>query len=401
LTPVKIMANSKQNKKHGRTVLLFVGLVALTAFGWLHAGLAQQDARSRRVAPVQSPTPPRNGNPTPTPATTGSPTDDGVEVNPEDVIKIDSNLVNVNVRVVDRNNRPISDVQKNEFTLYEDGVQQDIQFFTKEEVPISYGIAVDNSGSMRSQITTVIDASKNIVGSNRPGDETFVVRFTGRDNIELLQDFTSNKQELVDTLDEKILIEPGQTAIIDAVYLSVERLGQSRDRSNPDDKRRHALILVTDGEDRDSYHKESDLFELLRENDVQIYIIGFVDELGTQGGLIKKSPQEKAVALLNDLAKQTGGRVFFPKSLDELPGIANEITRDLRTQYVLSYAPTKVDDGSFRSLRVTVADAPGRDKRIALTRSGRNASTQPTGPAPRATPKPVPPKAAPTPRRVN
>jgi Ca-activated chloride channel family protein len=395
------MANSTQTQKYGRTVLFFVGLLALTAFGWLHAGMAQQDARSRRITPVQSPTPPRNGNPTPTPATSGSPADDGTDVDPNDIIKIDTNLVNVNVRVVDRNNRPISDIQQNEFSIFEDGVPQKIEFFTKEEVPISYGIAVDNSGSMRSQITTVIDASKNIVSSNRPGDETFVVRFTGRDNIELLQDFSANKQEVMDTLDEKILIEPGQTAIIDAVYLSVERLGQSRGRSNPDDKRRQALILVTDGEDRDSYHKESDLFDLLRENDVQIYIIGFVDELATQGGLIKKSPQEKAMALLNDLAKQTGGRVFFPKSLDELPGIANEITRDLRTQYVLGYYPAKENDGSFRNLRVTVADAPGRDKRIALTRSGRNATTQPAGPAPRTTPKPVPPKAAPTPRRIN
>lgn len=398
---MKIMTNSKHRNRHARTVLFFLGLVVLTGIGWLHSGLAQQDNRARRIGAAQSPTPPRSGNPTPTPVASGTPTDEGVDVDPADIIKIDTNLVNVNVRVVDRNNRPISDVRQNEFTIYEDGVQQEIGFFTKEEVPISYGIAVDNSGSMRSQITTVIDASKNIVGSNRPGDETFVVRFTGRDNIELLQDFTANKQDLIDTLDEKILIEPGQTAIIDAVYLSVERLGQTRNRNNPDDKRRHALILVTDGEDRDSYHKERDLFELLRENDVQIYIIGFVDELTTQGGLIKKSPQEKAVNLLNDLAKQTGGRVFFPKSLDELPGIANEITRDLRTQYVLGYYPTKENDGSFRNLRVTVADAPGREKRIALTRTGRTATAQPNSRASQPAPKPAPPKSSPTPRRTN
>lgn len=389
------MAHSKTKNNHGRTVILFAGLLALTALGWLHASLAQQDTRSRRTFPGPAATPPATGTPSP------SPTDDGVDVNDGEVITVDTNLVNVNVRVVDRNNRPISDVQQNEFSIFEDGVPQKIEFFTKEEVPISYGIAVDNSGSMRTQINTVIDASKNIVGSNRPGDQTFIVRFTGSDNIELLQDFTANKQELIDTLDEKILIEPGQTAIIDAVYLSVERLGQARTRNNPDEKRRHALILVTDGEDRDSYHKESELFELLRENDVQIYIIGFVDELSAQGGLIKKSPQEKAMALLNDLAKQTGGRVFFPKSLDELPGIANEITRDLRTQYVLGYYPTKENDGSFRNLRVSIADAAGKDKRIALTRSGRTASNQPASPALKPTPKPVPPKSAPAPRRIN
>src|SRR5689334_10598883 len=104
------MANSKTINNHGRTVLLFVGLLALTAFGWLHAGLAQQDARSRRITVAQSPTPPRTGNPTPTPE------DGGTDVDEGEVIKVDTNLINVNVRVVDRNNRPISDVQQNEFS---------------------------------------------------------------------------------------------------------------------------------------------------------------------------------------------------------------------------------------------------------------------------------------------
>lgn len=398
---MKLMANNENRPARHRLVLLFAGLLVLTAIGIAYPSLAQQDGRSRRATGAPpTPTPPRMATPTPAPTPKGSATpDDGNgEVDPEDIIKVDTDLVNVNVRVVDRNNRPISDVKEGEFSLFEDGVQQQIGFFSKEEVPISYGIAVDNSGSLRSQLLTVIDASKTLIGNNRPGDETFIVRFTGQDNIQLLQDFTSNKKDLIDTMEEQMLVEPGQTAIIDAVYLSVERLGQYRKSDDPNDRRRRALILVTDGEDRDSYHNEKDLFNLLRETDVQIYVIGFVEELSKEGGFVKKSPQEKAVRLLDDLSKQTGGRVFYPKSLDELPGIAGDITRDLRTQYVLGYYPSsKTGDGNYHSLKVTVADAPGKDKRLALTRSGRtaNTTTKPVGPA--NTPKPATP--TPTPRR--
>ena len=105
---------------------------------------------------------------------------------------------------------------------------------------------------------------------------------------------------------------------------------------------------------------------------MQIYVIGFVNELDKEGGLIRKSPRDRAVNLINKLASETGGRAFFPQSVAELPQIANEIVRDLRTQYVLAYNPTnKARDGSYRAIKVSVADAPGRDKRIALTRSGR------------------------------
>lgn len=398
---MKLMAKNENRPARHRLVLLFTGLLVLTAIGIAYPSLAQQDGRSRRATNAPpSPTPPRMGTPTPAPTPAGSATpDEGIrDIDPDEVIKIDTDLVNVNVRVVDRNNRPISDVKESEFSLFEDGVQQQIGFFTREEVPISYGIAVDNSGSLRSQLLTVIDASKTIIGSNRAGDETFIVRFTGQDNIQLLQDFTSNKKDLIDTMEEQMLVEPGQTAIIDAVYLSVERLGQYRKSDDPNDRRRRALILVTDGEDRDSYHNEKDLFNLLRENDVQIYVIGFIDELSKEGGLIKKSPQERAVKLLDDLAKQTGGRVFYPKSLDELNGIASDITRDLRTQYVLGYYPSsKTGDGNYHSLRVTVADAPGKEKRLALTRSGRTATTPTKPAAPKTTPKPA--TATPTPRR--
>ena len=254
-------------------------------------------------------------------------------------------------------------------------------FFTREEVPVSYGLAVDNSGSLRSQLQSVIDAGKTIISSNRPGDETFLVRFISSDKIETLQDFTSNMDLLSEAIDN-MYIEGGQTAVIDAVFLSAERVAEYK-KGDDNDRRRRALIVVTDGEDRVSFYKQEQLFARLREADVQIYVVGFVNELEKDGGFIRKSSRDKAVNLLNKLSSETGGRAFFPQSTSELPKIASEIVRDLRTQYVLAYNPTnKARDGSYRAIRVAVADSSSRDKRIALTRGGRLA---PKGPPPAPT----------------
>ena len=302
------------------------------------------------------------------PKPTPEPTDE--DFGEGSILKINTELVTLNVRVIDRNNRPIDNVRESDFHVFEDGVLQPIESFTREEVPISYGLAIDTSGSLRSQLQGVIDAGKTIINSNKPGDETFLVRFISSDKIETVQDFTPSKDLLMDGLDS-LYVEGGQTAIIDAVYLTAEHVAEYK-KGNDSDRRRRALIVITDGEDRSSFYSQEKLFARLREEDVQIYVIGFVRELDKDGGLILKIPRDKAVNLINKLATETGGRAFFPEALSELPQIANEIIRDLRTQYVLAYNPTnKLRDGSFRSIRVAVDEGTSRDKRIALTRNGR------------------------------
>ena len=282
------------------------------------------------------------------------------------------------MRVIDRNNRPINDVPQNAFHVYEDGALQPIETFSREEVPISYGLAVDTSGSLRSQLQSVIDAGKTIINANKPGDETFLVRFISSDKIETVQDFTASKDLLMDGLDS-FYVEGGQTAIIDAVYLSAEHVSEYK-RGDDGDRRRRALIVITDGEDRNSFYKQEQLFARLREEDVQIFVIGFVNELEKEAGLIRKSPREKAVGLINKLATETGGRAFFPESISDLPQIANEIIRDLRTQYVIAYNPTnKTQDGTYRAIKVTVDQPTSGDKRIALTRNGRLARKEGQG----------------------
>jgi len=346
-----------------------------------------QTGPGRRVAPqLGAPPPPPILRPKPTP--TPDPTT--AEISENDILKINTELVTLHVRVIDRNNHPINRLGKDEFKVLEDGVPQQIFSFTEEEVPVIYGLAVDTSGSVRPQFQQIIDAAKTIINSNKKGDESFIERFISSDKIETVQDFTASKDLLLDGLDT-LYVEGGQTAVVDGVYLAAEHVAEYK-KGGDDDRRRRALIVVTDGEDRASYYQETQLFQRLREEDVQIFVIGFVNELDAEKGLIRKSPRDKAVALINRLATDTGGRAFFPQSISELPQIANEIVRDLRTQYVISYDPTnKAHDGTYRSIKVTVAQ-PGGERRIALTRNGRNAGLP-------GSPKPA--KATPTPANNN
>jgi Ca-activated chloride channel homolog len=385
------------------------------------AARQQQQGRPRRVntavsnaaaqtqpAPRQTPAPAQTPTPTPTPPQTPSapklrqqptaePDDPNREPTNEEIeeggiVTVETNLVNLHVRVVDRNNRPINDVSNEEFRVFENGVQQQILFVNREEVPISYGLVVDNSGSLRSQIGQVVEAAKTIVASNKPGDEAFVVRFIASDEIKILQDFTADKAALGDALDD-MFIEGGQTAVIDAVYLAAEHAAERRKNDPVEDKRRRALILVTDGEDRNSFYKREQLFEAMKEQDVQIFVIGFVNELEKERGFISPSKRQKAVDLLDKMAKETGGRTFYPTSLAELPGIAEQITKDMRTQYIVSFKPTVTGrPGEFRPIRVAVTDGRGGEKRIAVTRAGYTARGQA---APTPQPKPAPAGAQP------
>ena len=391
---------------------------ALATLSLIIAGVtsAQQRPRTAAPTPTATPTPERQATPAQTgpgrqiapqlgapppppvlkPKPTPTPDPNSAEIDEGSTLRINADLVTLNVRVIDRNNRPINGIRQDEFKVYEDGVAQPIFSFTQEEVPVIYGLAVDTSGSLRPQFNQVIDAAKTIINSNKPGDETFLERFISSDKIETIQDFTASKDALMDGLDT-LYIEGGQTAVIDGVYLAAEHIAEYK-RGKDDDRRRRALIVVTDGEDRASYYSQEQLFQHLREQDVQIYVIGFVGELEAERGLIRKSPRGKAVDLINKLATDTGGRAFFPQSISELPQVANEIVRDLRTQYVISYDPTnKTHDGTYRAIKVVVNQPTSAEKRIALTRSGRTAlapgatasrpGTQPSPNTPRRPPQ--------------
>jgi Ca-activated chloride channel homolog len=334
----------------------------ISIFGLLAAGLLLAVSgglsQTRPTIVTQS-----SATPTPIPSPT---------IQEEDqVIKVDTELVNLNVRVVDRNGRPINDLRQGDFKVFEENQPQQIEFFSKSEVPTNYTLVVDNSGSLRQQLDKVIEAGKILVNSNRKDDETSIIRFVGNDKITIEEDFTPNKQDLIEALDN-MFIEGGQTAVRDAVYLAAQRVTEYEKSNKTDDKKRRALVLVTDGEDRNSFYTEPQLFELLRESDVQIYVVGFVDDLDSDAGFIRKSPKAKAKSFLEKLANDTGGKAYFPTSVAELPAIARNIASELRTQYSIGYQPPlDVPPGTFRNIKVVVSDGPGASKRIAITKAGR------------------------------
>jgi len=334
---------------------------------------AQSTMPSPRVSatPTPTPAPPKLASETPTPNPIAAITD------PNEVIKVETELVNLNVRVLDRNGRPINSLQQREFKILEDGVPQQIEFFERAEVPTNYGIVVDNSGSMRQLLDKVVEAGKILINTNKPADESMIIRFVGRDKIEIEQPFTPNKNDLIDALDN-LYIEGGQTAIIDAVYLAVENIDEYEKNKKDGAPKRRALILVSDGEDRNSYYNEKQLFELLRESEVQIYAIGFVDELSKEGGFISKSPRDKAKSFLERIATESGGKAYFPTNAAALPDLAREISNELRTQYSIGYIPSNdKKDGTFRNIKVQIDDGPNKEKRIAVTRAGRIAEGAP------------------------
>lgn len=342
------------------TIFLTLFAGALLAFSALLPVEAQTDSSPPKPSPTVDPV----GTPPP------------LVIESDGEIVIETELVNLNVRVVDRFNRSVANLKQGDFQVYEDRVLQPIGFFSTEEVPTNYTLVIDNSGSLREQLEQVIDAGKTIIGTNRPDDETSIIRFVSSDKIMLEQDFTSEKQDLMDALDN-LYIEGGQTAIIDAVYLAADRINEYEKVRN--DAKRRALILVTDGEDRDSVYNEKQLFELLRETNVQIYVVGFVEELDSDGSIIRKSPQKKAKKFLTRLAEDTGGKVYFPKATNELQSIAVDIANELRTQYSIGYVPTNDrKDGTFRNIRVVVKEGPNKQRRIALTRTGRVAEPEST-----------------------
>jgi len=328
-----------------------------------------------KTPPVAAPTPTTQIPPTtqtpPTPAPSPSP---AIEDDNE-VLKIETEEVSLNVRVVNAGNRPVGNLKESSFKVYEDGVLQSITSVSLAEVPIFNALVIDNSRSLRTQLKKVIEAGKIIVGTNKAQDESSIVRFISADQIEVVQEFTSNKSSIDNALDN-LFVEGGQTAIIDAVYRSAEMVEKYQNSQKKEDVKLRALILVSDGDDRSSRFSEQQLFELLRNSSVQIYAIGFINDLSDAPDAVTGlSPRAKARAFLTRLAQETGGRVYFPDSIDGLPGIATEIAGELRTQYVVSYAPTNdVRDGGFRRIKVEIADDASGEKRTAITRTGRNAA---------------------------
>jgi Ca-activated chloride channel homolog len=242
--------------------------------------------------------------------------------------------------------------------VYEDKVSQNIESVSSEEAPVSMGLVIDTSGSMRAKIYTVAESALGLIRQMRPDDEAFLVQF--KTEAELVREFTSDRRSLEDALRE--LYISGGTALLDAIIATADHAHEKGRR------RRKALVVITDGVEKNSSAKEKEVVEAMKEDEVQVYLIGFVDK--EESFSLFGSPAKKAKDLLTRLAEDSGGRAFFPTDVMETPAIATQIAKDLRAQYVISYYPNNDrHDGSFRAVRVALSHRDDR-KLIVRTRQG-------------------------------
>ncbi|MGZ4731038.1 MAG: VWA domain-containing protein [Terriglobales bacterium] len=262
--------------------------------------------------------------------------------------------------VIDDKQRIITDLDRNAFTVFEDGKPQAIKSFRHEDIPISLGIVIDNSGSMREKRARVVKAAINLVRASNPNDEVFVVNFS--DEYFLDQPFT-NKINLLQTALEKYETRGG-TALYDAVVASADELKKHGKLQ------KKILFVVTDGEDDASRESlEQAVRRLQEENGPTVYAIGLLGE----------ERQRRAKRALLTIAERTGGIAFFPRTLDEVDAISSTVARDIRNQYTIGYKPTTPRTVSgYRTIRVD-ARAPGHGKLTVRTRSGYYAGQEQAG----------------------
>ena len=281
---------------------------------------------------------------------------DGTPKTPK--LNLDVDVVLVNASVMDSvRNRPMSGLNKNNFQIWEDRVEQKITEFSSEDVPISVGIIFDVSGSMGGSIGTARAAAAAFFKSGTRSDEYFEVQFSDRPRI--VSDFTSD----VSKLQQSILSTPpkGSTALFDAVYLGLNKLKES---SNP----KRALLLISDGDDNHSRYTLSNVRDFLREQNVQIYAIDVTGSAFFTAGT------------LNQMTNLSGGQTFYPGNGASMADICRKIASELKNQYVLGYRSTNTaKDGAWRRIKVAVNLPKTPYANVALTVRAKQGYYAPSG----------------------
>ena len=263
----------------------------------------------------------------------------------------DTRLVVLHASVVDKKGKLITNLNRDEFKVFENQQPQQIKIFRREDVPVSLGIIIDDSGSMMTKRARVEAAALSMVRESNPQDEVFIVNFN--DDAYLDVPFTNDIHKMEQGLAR--IDSRGGTAMRDAINMSLD---YERSEAKKDKK---VLLVITDGNDNASNITLERLVQRANQSDTLVYAIGlFTDE--------EKHEAIKARRALNELTNATGGLAFYPKDVNEVQALAVEIAHDIRNQYTIAYTPSIQElDGSYRQIKVTV-DAPG--KPVVRTRSG-------------------------------
>lgn len=275
-------------------------------------------------------------------------------------IRVDTQVVLIPVTVKDPLNRSVTGLESEHFKIVEADKVQEITYFASEDAPLSVGLVFDASGSMNNKLQKSREAAAQFFKTAGVDDEFFLIQFNDRPV--LAQTFTNEPGEIQNRL--TFSHAKGRTALLDAIYLALTEMKKAR---NP----RKALLVISDGADNSSRYTTSEIRNLVREADVQIYTIGIFDTYSS-------TPEEmRGPGLLREISDQTGGRPFIITSVNELPDVAAKIGIELRNQYVLGYTPSNtMRDGKYRKVKVELVQPRGLPKLKAYWRPGYYAPTQ-------------------------
>jgi Ca-activated chloride channel homolog len=328
---------------------------------------AQQQAPAAKDPQLQRQTPPltQDSDPVPspdpdtnTPAPAQGPKNPGqiTKQNGQYTLRENAYEVRLNASVIDASGQPVEDLPQDAFHVYEDGVPQTIIGFRHEDVPISLGILIDSSGSMYDKRAAVDAASLDLVRLSNKEDEAFLVDFSSEAYID--QDFTGSIDKLQQGL--AYIKSSGGTAMYDAVIASADYLAKNAKRS------KQVLLIVTDGDDNASSATLEQTIRRVQDLDgPQIYCIGLLF-----GEDVSHSESRHSREVLSELAAQTGGQAYFPRSLKEVDGITRDVAQDIRSQYTISYRSTKSPElGGYRQIHVEAKEKGYRGLQV-RTRSG-------------------------------
>ena len=325
--------------------LLILAIVGVCA---AHAGAQQQ--QDQKLPPMsQGPPPPPAPN---VPGKQGQ------------GLKIDVDLVALHAAVLDKRGVFVDGLPPDSFKVYEDKVLQKLSVAKQEDVPVSMGLVIDNSGSMFSKRAKVNAAALTFVKTSNPEDEAFVVNFNDDYYLDTEHDFTSNIAEMKEALER--IDARGSTALYDAIIGSLDHLKKAHR-----DKR--VLLVITDGMDNASRHTLTETVNEVQHSDAIIYAVGLF------GKEDKGATERKARKALQDLADATGGLAYFPEAVEDTESICTQIAHDIRNQYTLAYYPSRFErDGTFRTVQVAVTNPHGGGKLTVRTRTGYYAKSSST-----------------------
>ena len=281
-------------------------------------------------------------------------------------IQTQVSLVVLHASVLNDRSIFVPGLKQENFRVFEDKVEQKLAVFKQEDVPVSFGLVVDNSGSMRDKRPQVNAAALTFVKTSNPQDEGFVVNFNDDYYLDTEHDFTNDLNEMRTALER--IDARGSTALYDAVIGSLDHLKKgTRDKK--------VILIVTDGEDNASRHSLENTVEQAQRNDALIYAVGVFSDDDIKHN---RRAMKKARTALSQLANATGGLAFFPEDANDTEAICTQIAHDIRNQYTLAYYPSNVArDGSFRSVQVEIMPPHGSGKLSVRTRSGYYASRAP------------------------